>query len=244
MNNNSIELRKSIEAYIESKKGAWSANTIRSETYRLKGIEGALLRSGLDNPKMFYEIMAPGMQAYSLRTMFIRAVALTEFMGIKVFREFFETNTQLFKYVYKTKYVAVTFEEAKKKILKEVTNEQVQRVALLMLTTGMRIHEAIKYDGSGQVEGKGGRIRPVFSKEASNAPGLGEHTIRRELAKVGLKPHDLRKLAATALAKAGFNEIDILYTMGWESMQTAVRYLQPQRDGELARRVKKVLGGN
>jgi integrase len=164
-----------------------------------------------------------------------------DFLGIEVYSQFMTSNVNLFKHVYQTKQVEYTFEQARERI-NLIKHPEVRKVANLMLSTGMRIHEALKYDGSGQVIGKGAKPRPIFSKEMTDG-SVNEQLVRRHCKQVGINPHALRKLAATQLAKSGLSEIDLLYTMGWSNIQTATKYLQPSKQEELASKVQKALGG-
>lgn len=227
-----------IYQYLESKKNAWAPSTFRSEKLRLNTIYRTLVDAS-DDPMEFYNIMISKFKPYTTKTSFIRTCELMEFLGNNTFTEFMEKNSNLFKHVYYNKQLTYTFEEAQKRV-EMIRHEGARQVARLMLTTGMRIHEALKYDGSGRVRGKGGKVRPIFSKERVTI-FVSEPTVRLYCKEVGVNPHDLRKLAATQLAKAGFAEADLLYTMGWESMATAGRYLQPLKQDELAKKVKGVL---
>ena len=228
-----------IDQYLDFKKNSWAPSTKRSEGWRLKGLLPLLNQSGL-NPSNFYDLIKEEYGAYTTRTIFNRIGDFLGFLGNDSFTKYFQTNKNLFKYVYQHKFVTYSFEEAREQI-KQIPHSEVRKVATLMLTTGMRIHEALKYDGSGFVIGKGGKPRPIFSKDVVNSERVSEATVRHFCKKVGINPHDLRKLAATQLAKSGLTEADLMYTMGWSNIQTAGKYLQPLKNSELELKVKGAL---
>jgi integrase len=227
-----------IQKYLDYKKNSWSGTTKETETRRLKQISLLLIEANND-PDKFYSLLITKYKPYTVKTMFIRTSMFREFCNDLSFSNYMKENKNLFKHAYQTKYVDMTFEEAQERV-NSIKHEGVKQVAKLMLSTGMRIHEALKYDGSGQVIGKGGKPRPIFSKEVT-IEKLGESTIRKHCQKVGLNPHSLRKLAATQLAKSGLTEADLMYVMGWSNIQTAGKYLQPLKQDELAKKVKETL---
>jgi integrase len=94
------------------------------------------------------------------------------------------------------------------------------------------------------VRGKGGKERILFG-DGSAFRNINLNTLRRELKKVGLKPHSLRKLFVTRLAKRGdLTDADLCEVMGWESYETARSYIQPDRADVLANKIAAALGGN
>lgn len=197
-----------------------------------------LLKSDND-PTKFHELLKANYAPYTVKTMFIRTCQLKAFEGDNRYDNYMASNANAFKHVYQSKYVKYSFSEARQ-LVAQIRHEGARKIAELMLATGMRIHEALKYDGSGSVVGKGGKSRPIFSKVRVDKE-LSETIVRRYCKEVGLCPHDLRKLAATELAKAGLSEADLLFTMGWSNIQTASRYLQPTKQDELAKKVQEVL---
>jgi integrase len=68
-----------------------------------------------------------------------------------------------------------------------------------------------------------------------SSPRPAASTFRYHLNKVGLKPHTLRKLCASKLARQDkIKEQDLLKVFGWASMETASIYLQAKNNEELA----------
>lgn len=225
-----------IEAYINSKQNAWAPSTLASESARLYCLVHLIATM---QPACLHAALKTKYAPYTLKTVFTRIAEFKQFVGDNSYKEFMQSNARLFKNAYTKKTVGMDFTEATSRIA-EIANEPVRKIAELMLTTGLRVHEAMKYDGSGEVIGKGLKKRPVFSNvRITEAPGY--HTIRRELAKVGLCPHDLRKLAATKLADSGMRNVDLMEVMGWSSMETASSYLQTSATSRLAAQVKGAL---
>lgn len=230
-----------INNYLESKRNSWAPSTKHSERCRLAAMLPLINQAQL-NPEAFYELIKSKYGAYTTKTIFNRVNDFMEFLGNNEFTNFFQSNKNLFKYVYQHKFVSYSFEEAREQI-KKIPHVEVRKVCTLMLTTGMRIHEALKYDGSGYVIGKGAKPRPIFSNEKVTSE-LSEATVRYYCKQVNINPHDLRKLAATKLAASGLSEADLMYTMGWSNIQTASKYLQPLRQELLEKKVKEVLQCN
>lgn len=226
-----------IKQYIESKSLAWSPNTLRSEQHRLSAVADLL---SLDAAE-FYKSVNKLYKPYSVRTLMQRAAKFKEYHNDTSYSDFIHTNARLFKNVYTKKIVNFTFEEAKRRV-NNIENMAAKEAAMLMLTTGMRVHEALKYDGSGKVVGKGAKERVVFSSNTVSQY-ITYSEVYRQLKAVGLKPHDLRKLAATELARAGFKEADLMAVMGWSNIQTASNYLQPMQQADMQIKIQGVLGG-
>lgn len=228
--------QETIQAYIQSKEAAWSLTTRKSEAARLRANLAAIIQG----PKAL--LSSSKLKPYSLKTLFIRAGELYEFAGVtpNIYKEYLRTNALTFKNAYERVPVELTWEEAKKR-LQLVTNTAVQRVAFGILRSGMRANEALTYDGSGLILGKGSKPRSVFIQDDLSSEDISYTRLYRELKKVGLKPHDLRKLAATKLVDAGLKEADLMKVFGWSSIATAGYYLQSKKNDELKAIMKEVL---
>jgi integrase len=187
----------------------------------------------------FFSQLQSVYKPYALKTTMIRAADFKAWQGDDSYKQFMKTNARLFKNAYEKKLVGLTYEQAREKITL-ITGKEEREAAMLMLTTGMRVHEALKYDGSGKVIGKGAKQRNIYSN-AIVSGDTNYDSVYRELKKVGLKPHDLRKLAATQLAKAGFKEADLMAVMGWSNIQTASNYLQPMQEASMAAKLQEAL---
>lgn len=226
-----------VISYITSKEHAWSTTTQASEKARLRKALPSITPSPLET----YNNLKPLYKPYTLKTVFIRISELEKFTyKTETYAAFIREHALLFKNAYTKQPVGVTFEEALVLIEEALTGPE-QQAAKLMLTTGLRVHEALKYDGTGSVVGKGSKRRPVFSCDIITNE-TNYFRIYRKLAKVGLKPHDLRKLAATKLAASGeLNEADLMEVMGWSNIVTASSYLQPFKRLVLSEKVSRLL---
>lgn len=237
-----MNLEKMIDAYIASKSGSWSKSTLNSEKYRLRGVQVSQLTDGA----ALYEYLSKerGLKPYPLRTMFIRVGDFVEFLmsaghlprGENKVKEFFKTNAQLFKHAYSKKEVAMTFEEAAKK-LNAMEDENLRSKALQLLYTGMRYTESLSLL-NGSVEGKGGWHREV--PMAATTPTKYDQsysTLYRALKKIGLSAHMLRKLCATKLVELGATEADLMKIMGWRNSQMASLYVQAGRTKSLTQKM-------
>lgn len=227
-------MRSYIESYISSKSLSWSANTIRSEKYRLLGLVDKINGDPL---KLWKELETREMNPYSKKTVWIRVVQFWDwtieeniFDGPNPYKKWMDSNRRLFKHVYKRNLPVVSFEEAKQRILK-IKDEKIKSQAITVLENGIRIGEFNTYQ-DGQVRGKGNKSRKIFSQSIPEGL-LSYWKFYRALAEVGFKPHDLRKIRASDLAKKGLTEADLCYIFGWESFQTAASYLAPKKDRTL-----------
>ncbi len=225
--------------YLESRKESWSESTLRSEASRLRGVT----EHHLQNPEELYKFLLETrkLKPYSLRTVFIRAgefvdflISHNEFAGQNKVKRFMDDKAKLFKYAYKKKEVGITFDEAAKRI-KSIKNPGVRQKAKQLLYTGMRYTESTTLNEDSQVVGKGGWHRDVPMAKAIPIDQFNKSyaTLYRELKKLGLTPHMLRKLCATKLVEAGAQEADLMKSMGWRTSQMASLYVQAQRQKQL-----------
>ena len=228
-----------VEKYLESKKNAWAPSTLKSERARLKILEGVNLEetSGgvLWNKLLAYD-------PYSRCTAFTRVSQLFSWgidqgllSGPNPFAQFREENARLFRNNYIRTYPKESFEEAKRKIA--TLPSPYKEAALTILTSGLRISE-LRTLKDGKVIGKGNKTRAVYGPY-SEGTQVSQTVLRRHLATIGLKPHSLRKLAATEFYRRGLSERDMMEVFGWNSFETAKNYVKPL-DGA---RIKEVING-
>lgn len=237
-------MREFVDEYIDSKSLAWSPNTMRSERYRLRGVVDEMALG----PEALYRELEGRMKPYAIKTTFIRIGEFYEWLlatqkvtGPNIFKNFITTNARLFKHSYKKESLNVDYEEALRRIA-EIKDSATKNKALQLLTSGQRFEESLT-STNGKIIGKGGKSRRDYtprSLKASSRYDRTYHTFRRKLAEVGLKPHTLRKLAATKLGEAGASEADLLEVFGWSNIQTASRYLQPKTEEKLDQLIKQV----
>lgn len=235
--------RQQVNSYIQSKQGSWSAASTASESSRLHSMLAHL--SEVEGELLYTALIDKGLKPYTIKTCFVRAGEFLAFVGAKTnpYKRMLAVEAKRFSNSYIPERISLTFADAKVKI-EQIAILEHRQLATFILHSGLRATEALKYDGSGWVMGKGARMRRVFNSEL--APKLAEAVsytaFYSSLKAVGLKPHTLRKLAATELAKNGFREADLLHVMGWKSMQTASIYLQPTNDEALEVKIKQAMG--
>jgi integrase len=232
--------KEMVNAYIESKKNAWSPVSLKNERSKLhKAL--LLIQQG---PEALYVQGIQLYSPYSLKQLFIRAGEFYRFCNpdsANPFKLYMKNNAQLFKNVYDKEELDVSYEEARVRI--EGLEGELKELALFLITTGLRAEEALKYDGSGFVIGKGKKKRKVFSTQPyPKGHQVTYSMLHKGLAKVNLKPHTLRKLYATKLADNGLQAVDLMKIMGWNSMETASLYLQAKNDLTLTKQLEVLFG--
>lgn len=225
-------LKKKIEAYLESKKDAWSPTTMNSEAPRLRA-----LAEHLDgNPETLWKALQEK-KPYSRVTTWTRAVAFWAFAypgKDNPYEEFRMKKANFFKNAYQPKRVELTYEEALSKV-KAIDDEAIRFRALDMLKGAVRYAESAQPKGREYIVGKGRKKRPDFRPE-KEGPAFTQsyHTFWRKLKEAtGLTPHDLRKLALTHAAENGAEAADLMEIAGWSTIGTATYYLQPKRTNKL-----------
>jgi hypothetical protein len=227
-------LQSQIEQYLESKRLAWSPSTQRSEAARLNA-----WATHLDgNPSTLWaEMERREMGRYSRVTTWTRIVQLVDWLRapsrplsactVNPYKAWRAENARLFKNAYVRRKPEVTFEEAER-LLKTLPAD-VQRRGLEILGSGMRYTEAASHE-DGHVVGKGGLVREVFVPRVDGPEYRRAYTtFVRHLRSVGLKPHDLRKLALTRLVELGANEFELCEIAGWTSLAPARSYIKVKR---------------
>lgn len=216
-----------INKYVEDMKLRWSESTIRSEKSRLTNL-AVTLETG--RPEALW-IATQKLQPYARTTTWTRVIAFIDWaiqsgaqVGPNKYKIFREKNVRQFKNTYRRSAPSISYNEAIARI-NQHPNPQVRAKAMDLLKTGMRWTESFTLQ-DGWIIGKGGKSRRV-SKHAKAAPFTASyHTFWREMRKVGLKPHDLRKIAAYQLLKSGANPFELAQIMGWSSVNTAMSYIQ------------------
>lgn len=241
-----------VEQYIKAKiQGGWAESTAKDERYRLSAIDPKYI---MDAQKMFtYLSKERKLSKYSLQTTFIRITDFFEWAmeeshlksPYNIYRKFRKEKGALFKNHYEPERIDITFDEAMEKI-KSIDDPEIRGKAYHLLATGARWKESLSVDKDGFTVTKGGRKRKLFvakTLERLIKPDFSRNytTFLRGLASVGLKPHTLRKLAATQLVRQGVDLSDLKEIMGWKSIQTANSYLQPQKEDKLQEIMNKAL---
>jgi hypothetical protein len=231
-----------VTCYINSKANSWSPTTKTSEHARLRNIIDLVNRG----PQALYDEGSKKWAPYTLKTVFVRVGELVEFvtkLSNNPFKQFMRDNANLFKGSYQKEVLDLTFSDAAARI-KQIEEERISELAEFLLKTGTRASEALNYDGSGVVEGKGARKRKLFNLSSTKYPtnhGVTYSMLYKAMRRVGLKPHMIRKLVATQLVEAGFKEKELLHVFGWSSILTAAIYTQPKQEDELTKKMEEAL---
>jgi len=234
-----------IDQYLKAHALAWAPSTLKSEQARLNAV-ASLIESG---PDALYKAKHKVLKTYALKTLFIRLVDFERWANKSNdwgYQRFVQENARLFKHAYKKENVNVTKDHITAAI-HGIENETSRALATALFRNGLRISELQNYDKFLRlVTGKGGKVRNLLSPDVLpvNYPNIRDiRRLRADLKRVGLKPHTLRKAAATLLTRGGMQSQDLMYVMGWSSLQTAASYLQPQQDEKLANLANNILGG-
>lgn len=236
-----MDTKSVINKYIQSKSNAWSASSLKSEAARLHQLADVIALG----PQAVYDYLFTKQSPYTIKTTFIRLTAFYDFAEPghpNPFRQFMQENARLFKGVYARREVEVDYLEARKRI-GQIVDLEARQLADFILHTGCRSTEALTYKGTGEVLGKGGKVRKLITLNQAPYPvnhSLTYSKFHKALHTVGLKPHTLRKLYATKLVEGGLREADLMSIMGWTNMQTASYYLIPKQGATLKQQIERM----
>jgi integrase len=144
--------------------------------------------------------------------------------GNNEYTQFRRRNSRLFRNVYHRVHAKLSYDEAYTAI-QRIDAGDIKEAAIQLLEAGLRVSELFNVKDN-YVVGKGGRGRQVYNYRLSNARRISYSRLRRELQRVGLKPHDLRKICLTRLVDRGANEFELCAVAGWSSLNTAASYIR------------------
>lgn len=237
------QLKEQINKYLADKELAWAPTTLKSERHRLN----AALPHLDGKPETLWRALS-NHGAYGRTTIWTRVCDFWQWMQdhglVKTnpYRTFRKKNARQFKYVYEPKKPDISWEEAKARI-QTIPNLAIRRRALEILGSGLRVSESNRPRPGQVVRGKGNRPRAVFVPQVEGPDFSGNYqAIRRALAKVGLKPHDLRKLFLSRLVAMGANPFELAELAGWSDIKTAESYIKNSSE-RMKRLVEQVHGG-
>lgn len=223
-----------INKYIEAHKLSWAESTLKSEKARLNALKDLLQPSSIqEDPNALWQALKDRkMSAYTRVITWTRVShfyywCLSEgyLKGSNVYADFRKKNARLFKYTYKRQLPNISFSEARVKIL-QINNKSIREKALEFLSTGMRWNEQFSYQ-NGEVIGKGSKIRKIFlPKKSIGKCERSYSTFRRELQKINLKPHMLRKICLSRLVELGASPFELCEIAGWSNLNTASSYIK------------------
>lgn len=230
-----------IKAYLQSKENAWAPSTMKSESSRL-----AAVANFIDGNAATLWRALSAHAPYTRKTTWIRVAEFWDWLNPgqpNPYRQWMKDNARQFKHAYQRRKVDVTFEEAQS-LIGRVENVAFRKQALKLLTSGQRFTESFS-GRDGRITGKGGKVRVDCSNPDLESAVRPSQYINfwRALRKVGLRPHDLRKLAATRLRERGLSDTDVMEIMGWSDIRTAQVYYQSSKEKELKRKVQEILQG-
>lgn len=227
-------MKQEIDSYIKSNAHRWAQTTLKTEASRLNNHACLLDKDPIEIYKSLSQDLAP----YAVKTTMIRLAEFENFLGERRLKDWIRNNSNLFRNSYVKEKLGTSYEEAVVLIAK-IQNEEIKKAALEMLHGGARVSEILTHK-KGIVKGKGGKVRELFLKNPMQQYDLLTYPeVYEALKLVGLKPHQLRKLAATRMVKLGFNEAELMRVMGWSTIATASSYLQARRDDEIKRRLNE-----
>lgn len=213
----------SIEQYLATKQLSWAPSTIRSTRFRLRSVVQSLTGTPIDLWNSIKDTQAP----YSRVSTWNVVVSYWEWLhpGVNPYETFRKENQRLFKNAYVRKPAKYSFDEAMQRI-KRHPRLDIRNKAEQLLRSGMRYTESLSLK-DGFVVGKGGKSRQVFVPELNGPVFNGSYFVfYHELGRVGLKPHDLRKIGLSRLVELGANEFDLTHVAGWSSISTASSYIR------------------
>jgi integrase len=228
-------MRQLIEAYIQHHIKAWAPSTLKTEYSKLR----ALMPYLTGDAERLWDVLQ-SRKPYTRVTLWSRVSHFWGFLIAKGYKRgenpyalFKEQNARLFKHVYEPNLPALSFSEAKKRI-ESLSRPDVRAVALDILNSGMRSCE-VRTEVNGSITGKGGKKRKLFVQTSGER--VSYNRLWRALRSVGLKPHTLRKIRATQLAREGLREADLCKVFGWASYETAKPYVAPIDDEALKQKM-------
>jgi integrase len=237
-------IQQLITMYLEDKQLAWAPTTLKSERHRLNAAAPAI--NG-DPMKLWKALQEHG--AYGRATIWTRVSDFWQWCldnnhisGGNPYRAFRQKNARLFKNVYTRKTPEISYDEARSRIA-TIEDATIRAYAGQLLDTGMRVSEPKTIGTDGTVVGKGSKSRRVYGRNAGPSNNsVNYQKLRRALASIGLKPHDLRKLFLTRLVEVGANEFELCEVAGWASIAPARSYIRANND-RIRNLVEMVQGG-
>lgn len=213
-----------IEQYLDSKKLAWSETTKRSERARLNAVSAYLT----GNPNDLWEAIKDK-GPYTRLTVWTRVTQYWQWMldeglknGKNEYKVWREKNAKVFKNTYVRTKPEITFDEAKRRI-QALSDRDVREKAIQLLEGGLRFNESNSIS-DGTVLGKGGKTRRVYVSSGTSNVSYGR--VYAALKRIGIRPHDLRKLFLSRVVESGANEFELCEIAGWSNLNTASSYIK------------------
>lgn len=243
--NTNLTVTQLIEKYLDDKKLAWAETTLKSERHRLNAAAPAIDGKA---QTLWDALQEHG--AYGRQTIWTRVTDFYQWcldnehvQGGNPYRAFRQKNARQFKNVYTKKVPNISFEEIRARI-QTIEDEEVRALAERILSGGLRYAESQQVEADGTVVGKGSKRRRVYvSVESDRVHNpINYQRLRRALATLSLRPHDLRKAFLNRLVELGANEFELCEVAGWSSISTASSYIKAN-DERIKRLVQMVQSG-
>ena len=227
--------REHIGEYLKARESSWSPTTLRSETARLSKVSEVVQKG----PEALME-HSNSLKPYSRQTLWVRVIDFVDWCiekgylnGLNSFKRYRRDNRQVFKNFYQRRHPKVSYQRALSRI-SNIPDIKTRQAATFILQNGLRACE-LKTLQDSHVVGKGGKLREIHHRGQAHA--VPYNTLYKELQRVGLKPHDLRKIFATEMVARGATEFELTELMGWSSLTPALSYVRvkPSRLKELVK---------
>lgn len=233
-------MQELVNQYLDDFKGTWSSVTLE----RRREYLNKLLPAIKEGPEALLDELNH-LAPYSFTTVWGYAVHFWDWYmeeklqapnTINPFRQWRKKNGKKFKNTYTRQIPQITYDQAKTKIAK-IKNPHSRAKAYQLLKGGLRWSESKTINTeTSEVTGKGGKRRYCYVKPLETPYPYSKMTFNRHLKKAtGLKPHDLRKIRATDLARRGLQIQDICQVLGWSSFATASSYIAARRRDEIVK---------
>jgi integrase len=228
-----------ITKFLEKKKTAWSIVTIKNCSAFLNKYADKVAAGNAE--ELFNSLTEDKKGSYTIQTYFVHAANFYSFLfptSPNPFSIYRKDNRNAFKNAYDKKTLKVTYEEVREKLESQIDSKE-KAACLYLLRSAQRASEAglVRKQCDSNLApaeetiiGKGGKPRPNFGADLEQPSGVSYYRVYVYLKQVcGVSPHGLRKLSLTRAGSNGAGAADLCEIAGWSSIQTAYRYLQPQR---------------
>lgn len=234
-----MDVLKLLNDWLEEKrKNDWCESTYRSEKRRLTSLVPYLTG---DAEVLWREFEARETSMYSRLTALIRITSFWDYYHLNTgsappgaanpYRRLHQQKRRLLKNCYQEKIPEISFEAAYKKI-QTIADDHDRKMALLLITTGMRFTESTTIKDN-KIIGKGAKPRRVYPPEQLDGfiyQGTYDHFYYALKSQTGLKPHDLRKIFLSKIANNGMNHFELCRVAGWSNINTATKYISVSND--------------
>lgn len=238
-----MDMVQQIEAYLASKSNSCAASTLSGMGRRLKPIAASL--NG--DPHALWAVLEAKYSPYTRVTLWVTVTSFWDWMieeghtdGPNRYTEFRKRNRNFFKNTYARRAVEFTYEEVREKVL-GIDDDATREKALQLLTGGLRYTESKTLTPDGYLMGKGASPRKAYVAPVDYRQSYS--TFLREMKKVGITPHVLRKVTATKLGRV-MDDITLMEVFGWKSIETSKFYRQPMKEAETRKIIDEELHGS